>query len=437
MLRRWNAQGQPGNDKSIWKRFEDWRVSLANYIKVFDASYVEPQRTVMDSIATSMQDVDKYLLGDHVPIIKFGIFLRILRWKLLWIAAIATFILIPIYSGVSSYFSDYTYKYIYVISAAFISNGWVAVGFVFLFAFLTIIVYLILRSDATNDLNEESVAPVVPLLYFKCFESWWPTGLVTSTDILWINKWYKVKRSEVAERANIVKSSESSNIVHISGKTFETRIPMPRIKIFKTYSKLIAISILNIAAVLLINILFVIEIISASASTVLILSFFMSIYKLGWTRYVVPWLTSLSKSGSKSAKKSKLALRDKDSRNVLLQSVIALLNIIVIPCLATMAISPYCFYDVFVLPRSIYSSYNYDLCGTFNSPKHGNSIRSSGAIICAENNTVTPSFEFQPPFIYSYQCSSSLLTRFVFLIHFSCSSYSTCYSLPFGILFKY
>eukprot|EP00981_Chlorochromonas_danica_P015357 scaffold11743_cov199-Ochromonas_danica.AAC.1 len=89
-----------------------------------------------------------------------------------------------------------------------------------------------------------------------------------------------------------------------------------------------------------------------------------------------------------------------DSAIISMYSSLMLFNTIVAPCLATLFISSDCFYYVFASPPSVSVSYTYPMCATIHGDK------------CSATVDVLYSSEFQPPFSYSYQCSSALLQEY-------------------------
>jgi hypothetical protein len=79
---------------------------------------------------------------------------------------------------------------------------------------------------------------------------------------------------------------------------------------------------------------------------------------------------------------------------------IVLFNTIIAPCLGTAIIDPNCFVNAFVQPRGDSSLPVYS-CSTF-SFDNCSSTETGGSIATS----------FEPPFIYSHQCSSAILTNY-------------------------
>jgi Leucine-rich repeat (LRR) protein len=89
-----------------------------------------------------------------------------------------------------------------------------------------------------------------------------------------------------------------------------------------------------------------------------------------------------------------------DSSFFSLQLFVGMFNYIAIPCLVVGVVSPDCFNTLFVGQTHVSSSYFYESCEVF------------GRTSCVYQQTYTAKTSFVPPFTYSYQCSSSLITYY-------------------------
>jgi hypothetical protein len=106
-----------------------------------------------------------------------------------------------------------------------------------------------------------------------------------------------------------------------------------------------------------------------------------------------------------------------------LQVMVALLNNIAIPCLIVAVVSPSCFYNILVTPPSVASTYNFDACSSVLS----------GA--CAAYIRVKLSVVYDPPFAYSYQCSSSIVAYYAPAFVILCIVRTFATPLAQGLLF--
>lgn len=88
----------------------------------------------------------------------------------------------------------------------------------------------------------------------------------------------------------------------------------------------------------------------------------------------------------------------------LMHTLLLIFNNVIAPILATMLVDGSCFSALVITPKEIDSTYSYPVCQQFNA--------TSGDCMINEVS-LSPGVNFTPPFIYSYQCSNSLLMQYV------------------------
>ena len=132
------------------------------------------------------------------------------------------------------------------------------------------------------------------------------------------------------------------------------------------------------------------------------------VFKVGWNLRVVPVLLSnwcdkeFWASDMYGSTVSSGTSRISSSKgSALAHSAMLMFNNVIAPCLATAAADNSCFLNFFVAPDAIESSFDYPQCLVYSLTS------------CLEYEDSTITTEFSPPFIYSYQCTSSLLTKYV------------------------
>jgi Leucine-rich repeat (LRR) protein len=134
----------------------------------------------------------------------------------------------------------------------------------------------------------------------------------------------------------------------------------------------------------------------------------LSLFKLLWNRffsvYLIRWTARLKALVGVPATEAESEGGDQqqsaESQFVSLQMFVALLNNIAVPCLVVMVVSPSCLYNVFVAAPEVEAVYTYESCGY---------------VFGAECLYFVPGFistSYNPPFTYSYQCSSSFITYY-------------------------
>jgi Leucine-rich repeat (LRR) protein len=154
----------------------------------------------------------------------------------------------------------------------------------------------------------------------------------------------------------------------------------------------------NFIVVLGVNILFIYLSLYAGSRVVIAAQILMSLFKLLWnnmlTLYAALYFVERNEEGIDVAQASL-------SRVFYMQLFVMLLNNIAIPCLVVAAISPNCFYNVFIPPPAVEASYVTQQC--------------TGVVFqdgCNIYNARTTTLTYDPPFNYSYQCSGSFVKNY-------------------------
>jgi Leucine-rich repeat (LRR) protein len=160
-----------------------------------------------------------------------------------------------------------------------------------------------------------------------------------------------------------------------------------------------AVMLLSLVVVAGANVSFVIATLNLNGRQLTAIQVLLAVFKLGFNNFVVPELENHVRT---------LGIGHGVSASQLL---LVLLNVIVIPCLVVMVISPACFYDALKGTDSVTSSYEYsgDCLSIISvtDPSTG-----SPTLTCAGAQTAVDSTKYTPPFAYSYQCSSSFVTSY-------------------------
>jgi Leucine-rich repeat (LRR) protein len=160
-----------------------------------------------------------------------------------------------------------------------------------------------------------------------------------------------------------------------------------------------------------VNAAYVYVAIYGSSSVLFISQLALSCFKLFWNRffsiYLIRWTTEVFKSRKL---KDQTSTSNRDSvfgapetgagEFASLQVLVALLNNIAIPTLIVAVVSPSCFYNVFIPPPDIETKFAFRTCGL---------VRDN---VCVEYRVTNVEITYSPPFAYSYQCSSSIITYY-------------------------
>lgn len=159
-----------------------------------------------------------------------------------------------------------------------------------------------------------------------------------------------------------------------------------------------------------VNIAYVYVALYGSKHILLLSQILLSFFKLFWNtfcaRHLMRWTVRVV---FQSADDSGEMEGTRGSELMFALLLVALVNNIGIPCLVTAVISPNCFYNLFVPAPAIQTTYQYQYCNLINN--HNGQ--------CYSSEYTYGTTVYDPPFVYSYQCSSSFITyyapAFVFL----------------------
>jgi Leucine-rich repeat (LRR) protein len=161
-----------------------------------------------------------------------------------------------------------------------------------------------------------------------------------------------------------------------------------------------AVMLFSLAVVMGINVAFVIATLNINGRELTIIQILLAVFKLGFNNVVAPALHNRVRA---------VGVGHEITTSQLL---LVLLNVIVIPCLVVMIISPACFYDALAGSDPVTSSYDYGGgCHSFEF------VFNAGAsnvlqVNCKGAQTQLGITTYTPPFTYSYQCSSSFVTSY-------------------------
>jgi Leucine-rich repeat (LRR) protein len=157
----------------------------------------------------------------------------------------------------------------------------------------------------------------------------------------------------------------------------------------------VAVLLFSLLVVTGINVAFVFATLNLNGRELTVIQILLAVFKLGFNNIVAPRLHN--RVGAPAMRGETTASR----------LMLALMNVIVIPCVVVMFISPSCFYDALTGSAAVTSSYHYG--GTCEKFVY---TTTEGTVTCADVQTQLGSTTYTPPFAYSYQCSSSFVTSY-------------------------
>jgi hypothetical protein len=162
----------------------------------------------------------------------------------------------------------------------------------------------------------------------------------------------------------------------------------------RRYGAYLLLFLFNTPIVIIINIIYVYIELNYERDARYAAQVFMAVFKMRWNEVVVLRMLDFAihiMGVSKTANQH---------QELLFVSTIALINNIAVPFIATAGASSKCFLSLFQSEKIVKSSYQYTFCA----------LETNSA--CAQFLTETEKTEFDPPFVYSYQCSSTLMTAY-------------------------
>ena len=178
---------------------------------------------------------------------------------------------------------------------------------------------------------------------------------------------------------------------------------------------------MNSGVVLTVNVLFVLVSLDYSPTIVTLCTIALTLFDLVWNGLVVPQVMGSIQTRF-AAIQGVEAGHVYNRRTTFVLVLIELLNNLIIPFIASAFVTPTCFYHLLFQSPSIESSYDVSVC-TLRDTIHFNcrevlgirscDIMNSISFDCTGSEDVVINNSFEPPFYYSFQCSTTFLDDYV------------------------
>jgi hypothetical protein len=279
-------------------------------------------------------------------------------------------IMLPVYSALSHYYGTHTFEYAWAVSAAYLN------GFVTLRLLLALFTFLL-----------------VLLLY-------------------WYREMFNTMRRFLY---HLPKDFNFSVLDDFHEEEEEEMMKKNRYSSF--YDKLIvyaAFFLINVVVVAGVNTAYVYAAIYSRSVYLTLAQISLSLFKIIWGNFGAVYLIRWTHHYLASS-----ATKDWKSKSVgffTIQLFVSLFNFILVPCFVVACISPDCFNNVVVPAPTVTATYYYEDCSLF-TVLYG----------CQAYTPRTATTSYNPPFTYSYECSSSLITFYAptfvymgFIVAFIC-----------------
>jgi Leucine-rich repeat (LRR) protein/uncharacterized membrane protein len=161
----------------------------------------------------------------------------------------------------------------------------------------------------------------------------------------------------------------------------------------------VAVMLLSLVVVAAINGGFVVATLQLHGKRLIFVQVLLAVFKLGFNNIMVPAL------------QGRVKMMGWGHKTTVTQLGLVLVNLIAIPCLVVLCVSPACYYNAFRRPAAVPSSYVYsgDCLSLRVFP---DADTGTHTLICGGVQTAVDTTTYNPPFTYSYQCSSSFITSY-------------------------
>lgn len=275
------------------------------------------------------------------------VFLLLCRTSLLSLAYIMV-VLLPLYVALGYYYKTLTHSYAYFVSAAYMSG-------------------------------------VLPAALI-CFAL---LGLLVLFVLFFVRHLPKYTTEERQVRNDSRSSRNLSNAqVDVASNSVVARLRNMLVYVAFTFA--------NLAVVVGVNYLYIYAVVYQSNEFLLISQICVAFFKLVWSGSGIHALVKVTTSHlmMDPAEKSDKA---EETRLIMIQILLTLLNNIVVPCMVVAAVSENCYYYVFVSAPNVITDLSYKTCVSVVMDH------------CTEWATGSSSVSFTPPYKYDYQCSASIV----------------------------
>jgi Leucine-rich repeat (LRR) protein len=185
------------------------------------------------------------------------------------------------------------------------------------------------------------------------------------------------------------------------------------------YGTLLVIATFNFVIVVGVNVLYVLATNNFNKTVVTMCALAVALFKFVWNLVILAIFEALDRRLAKLVPPN--ALLRCQQRNLITQSVIGLINNILIPLLSTAGVSSTCYYYFFQTAPPIVASFDYSECVVQTVLVYTCQVLESVTVCnnvegltyqCLGERAVQKTTSFFPPFNYSYQCSSTFIASY-------------------------
>lgn len=236
------------------------------------------------------------------------------------------------------------------------------------------------------------IAPAVLMIVFACTSVAWAT--ISFVDV-------KDDQNAVAiEQIHAQKSTSGAQEGFVGVCSF---VICSSLTVCRGYSLAILLHLMNFVMMVSVNAAYVTSsFLGLSSLYAVLVQIALSTFKVAWSYLYIPWAVQAIRSGSYSG---------------IHELGMNMFNFVGGPVLASLSTSPSCMYYVFKALTPIQSSYSYTVpvspvCSSKYTVDDNGSNKSAVTTCVSEYATYVEQTILQPPWTYSYQCGSSIITLY-------------------------
>jgi hypothetical protein len=338
---------------------------------------------------------------------RFGLVLNKIRWWLCYVTCLILLLLLPIYVGLTFGFGTYAFPYVWVISIAYLSGP------------IPIIV-------------------LVVVLFFFLVTWYYPTHRFGMLNIFHINYTVKEEFEQVViHKINTTKGygdeeKQSIRLHFLNSFTTIPDIKQDHKKFCWIYLWLIFYILITVSTIIAVNVGYVYAVNFGQVSFYQqqLLSVSLSLIKLVWNGLMLEWMYYHLNGMLIDLSLPVEDLQSKRSQLLAIMLWMSLFNNTIVPIIAVGFVDPNCFVYTIRSQAPVETTINFVGCTEQGTPRP-NGLGYELDLNC--KSQVDPyTLSYNPPFKYSYECTSSLLSTFVdiFIYRFVLSGIV----LPFGLI---
>jgi Leucine-rich repeat (LRR) protein len=371
-----------------------------------------------DDNVQSTKENNIEIIGNDICLISFHLLHHIIITFSFRMVVFIVVFAIPIYSALSYYYGTYEDQYAWSSTIAYLSGESAALILWTFFVALVIVVFILTRNVMKDLMKEislynDSMMKINTMNNINCkghddkYIVYLLETFAKSLSLVFPSPYLSNENNK--NRKVLVNDKANQDVYH--GLCWKRKCCSNNNNDYYVL-KVISMSLANVIIVVTVNGLFVYASLQAGNEVTLILALLLSLFKLGWNRILLYAIykyfhyDEIYSYNDQQINKNHHGHFRGISR---FYSRLMMFNTILAPCLGSLIANADCFYYAFVSADSISTTYAYSTLQCQNS-----NLIDGHMFFCSLTKT-EKSLSYDPPFIYSYQCSSAILNDYAYV----------------------